>query len=86
LALSDSASFHMSRNHPLSGWGHSVNASGATGSIREAKAREARPEAERDAWRAPWAGVDALLTRAQNAKTPAGAIKIHEENLKLTES
>jgi hypothetical protein len=40
--------------------------------IREAKDLEALPEAEREAWRALWAGVDALLTRAQSAATPAG--------------
>ena len=34
--------------------------------IREAKALEALPEAEREPWRALWAGVDALLARARN--------------------
>jgi hypothetical protein len=38
--------------------------------IREAKALEALPEAEREAWRALWAGVDALMARAQAAPAP----------------
>jgi hypothetical protein len=40
--------------------------------VREAKALEALPEAEREPWRALWAGVDALLARAQTAPSPAG--------------
>jgi hypothetical protein len=54
--------------------------------IREPKALVALPEAERDAWRVLWTGVDALLTRARNGPTLAGAINMHEENLKLSES
>jgi hypothetical protein len=34
-------------------------------SVREAGALEALPEAERDAWRAPWAGVDEWLAKAK---------------------
>ena len=41
--------------------------------VRETKALDALPVAERDPWRALWAGVDALLARAQTAPAPAGA-------------
>jgi hypothetical protein len=34
-------------------------------SVREAGALEALPEAERDAWRVLWAGVEDLLARAK---------------------
>ncbi len=42
--------------------------------VRDAKALEALPEAERTAWHTLWTGVDALLTRAK-AAAPAGEKK-----------
>ncbi len=40
--------------------------------VREPKAIEALPEAEREAWRALWAGVEGLLTRAQESSALSG--------------
>jgi hypothetical protein len=40
--------------------------------VREPKALEELPEAERQAWRALRAGVDALLACAQTTVAPAG--------------
>ena len=40
--------------------------------VREAKALETIPEADRKAWRTLWADVDALLAKAQNPLAPIG--------------
>jgi tetratricopeptide (TPR) repeat protein len=40
--------------------------------VREPRSLETLPKAEREPWRALWAGVEALLARAQTAPGPAG--------------
>ena len=46
---------------------------GALAGVREAKALEALHEAEREPWRALWAGVDTLLVKAQD-KAPTAPV------------